>query len=82
MRYETVERKTRRHPHHRASAIAVPYEALDHTAWTSGAPSIATSLLADLWRLRRRNRGISRWLAIAVLAGAIAALGVIHFLAH
>jgi len=33
-------------------------------------------------RLRRQNQGSSRWLALAVLVGAIAAFGVINFLAR
>jgi len=32
--------------------------------------------------LRRRHRGISRWLALALLAGALVALAFVKFLAR
>jgi hypothetical protein len=40
------------------------------------------SLSAHMRRLRRRNHGISRWLALAVLIGAIVALAFVDFLAR
>jgi len=41
-----------------------------------------SSLLAHMRRVQRRNQGSSRWLALAVLVGAIAAFAVINFLAR
>ena len=30
-------------------------------------------------QLRNRNRGISRWLVLAIFAGAVVALAIVHF---
>jgi hypothetical protein len=39
-------------------------------------------LASHMRQLRRRNRGASRWLALAVLTGAVVALAFVRFLAR
>jgi hypothetical protein len=41
-----------------------------------------SDLSSHMRQLRRRNQGASRWLALAVLTGAVVALGFVHFLAR
>jgi len=41
-----------------------------------------TGLSLHLHRSRARHRGASRWVALAVLIGAIVAIAIVNFLAH
>lgn len=46
------------------------------------ADRIARAPLAEVGRMPRRNRGVRRWLAVAILTGALAALAFVTFLAR
>lgn len=70
-------RKTRYAARRKSFASAVTYEDF---ARANAMPE--AGLLAHMRRLRRRNQGSSRWLALAVLAGSVVAFAVINFLAR
>lgn len=42
----------------------------------------ARGLSSHVRKLRKRNQGISRWLALAVLAGSAVALAMVQFAIH
>jgi hypothetical protein len=42
----------------------------------------ARGLSSHVRRLSKSNQGISRWLAVAVLAGSVVALAMVHFAIH
>ena len=55
----------------------------DSTGNIVGTDYLATQGLANHVRqIRRKNQGIARWLALAVLTGTIAALAVVSLLAR
>jgi hypothetical protein len=82
MTLESATRKIRSRSQGRPTVRAVPYDAVDAAGWDQVVSPVDASLAAHMRRLRRRSQRMSSWLAIAVLAGSIAALGVISFLTH
>jgi len=77
MTHEAGVPKPRRRSHERRAARAVTYEEVAYSD-----DEFDAGLTGHIQRLRRQNQGISRWLALAVFAGAVAALLVINFLAQ
>lgn len=82
MTFETTTPKTRTYAQERPSASAVLYGDVGPAVWARARARTDTSLSAHMRRLRRRNQGISPWLAVAVLVGSVVALAVINFLAR
>jgi hypothetical protein len=74
MTYEAARAERRHRSRKISSTRAIPYEA--------AAPGMGESLLAHMRRTSKANQGISPWLAVAVLAGAIVALAFVNFLAR
>jgi len=74
MTYEAeFPKPKRRRASERRAARAVAYDSVG---------DFDPGLTGQIERLRRRNQGASRWLALAVFTGAVAALLVINFLAR
>jgi len=82
MTYETAAPETQNYAHEASSASVVSHESVGRRHRAHRHATIDTSLLAHMRRLRKQNQGMSRWLALAVLAGSVVAFAVVNFLAR
>lgn len=82
MAFETTTPGTRRYAQDVSSASAVLCEVDGPPVWVPRDRTVDPSLSGHVRRLSKRHHGISRWLAVAVLAGSIVALAFVNFLAR